>query len=75
MCRGSGRPWSTAPTNRIFHQYTLRVERRDELQAHLKSHGVGNAVYYPVPLHLQNCFRHLGTNGADSRRPSGRRQR
>jgi dTDP-4-amino-4,6-dideoxygalactose transaminase len=44
----------------IFHQYTLRVERRDELQAHLKSHGVGNAVYYPVPLHLQNCFRQLG---------------
>jgi len=44
----------------IFHQYTLRVERRDELQAHLKSHSVGNAVYYPVPLHLQNCFRHLG---------------
>jgi dTDP-4-amino-4,6-dideoxygalactose transaminase len=44
----------------IFHQYTVRVERRDELQAHLKSHGVGNAVYYPVPLHLQNCFRHLG---------------
>jgi dTDP-4-amino-4,6-dideoxygalactose transaminase len=44
----------------IFHQYTLRVERRDELQAHLKSHGIGNAVYYPVPLHLQNCFRHLG---------------
>ena len=44
----------------IFHQYTLRVERRDELQAHLKSRGVGSAVYYPVPLHLQNCFRHLG---------------
>jgi len=32
----------------IFHQYTLRVERRDDLQAHLKSKGVGNAVYYPV---------------------------
>lgn len=44
----------------IFHQYTLRVERRDELQAHLKKHGIGTAVYYPVPLHLQNCFRHLG---------------
>jgi len=44
----------------IFHQYTLRVERRDDLQAHLKSKGVGNAVYYPVPLHLQNCFSHLG---------------
>jgi dTDP-4-amino-4,6-dideoxygalactose transaminase len=44
----------------IFHQYTLRAERRDELQAHLKGKGVGNAVYYPVPLHLQNCFSHLG---------------
>lgn len=44
----------------IFHQYTLRVERRDELQAHLKGKGIGNAVYYPVPLHLQACFAHLG---------------
>lgn len=44
----------------IFHQYTLRVERRDELQAHLKAKGIGSAVYYPVPLHLQNCFSHLG---------------
>jgi len=44
----------------IFHQYTLRCERRDALQAHLKSQGIGSAVYYPVPLHLQNCFRHLG---------------
>jgi len=44
----------------IFHQYTLRVERRDELQAHLKSKGIGNAVYYPIPLHLQACFSHLG---------------
>jgi dTDP-4-amino-4,6-dideoxygalactose transaminase len=44
----------------IFHQYTLRVERRDELQAHLKAKGIGSAIYYPVPLHLQSCFRHLG---------------
>jgi dTDP-4-amino-4,6-dideoxygalactose transaminase len=44
----------------IFHQFTVRVERRDALQAHLKSKGIGTAVYYPVPLHLQNCFSHLG---------------
>ena len=53
-------PVVDAASEPIFHQYTLRVERRDELQAHLKSKGVGNAVYYPVPLHLQNCFSHLG---------------
>ncbi len=44
----------------IFHQYTLRVERRDALQAHLKAQGIGSAVYYPIPLHLQPCFAHLG---------------
>ncbi|HZH40032.1 MAG TPA: DegT/DnrJ/EryC1/StrS family aminotransferase [Gemmatimonadales bacterium] len=43
----------------IFHQYTLRVERRDGLQAHLKEKGIGHAVYYPIPLHLQPCFAHL----------------
>lgn len=52
---------ATDPSNEhIFHQYTLRVERRDELQAHLKAKGIGSAIYYPVPLHLQNCFSHLG---------------
>jgi len=44
----------------IFHQYTLRAERRDELQTHLKKEGIGHAVYYPVPLHRQPCFEHLG---------------
>jgi dTDP-4-amino-4,6-dideoxygalactose transaminase len=51
----------TAPGNEhIFHQYTLRVERRDALQAHLKAQGVGNAIYYPIPLHRQPCFADLG---------------
>ena len=44
----------------IFHQYTLRVERRDALQAHLKSKGIGTAIYYPIPLHRQACFARLG---------------
>jgi dTDP-4-amino-4,6-dideoxygalactose transaminase len=44
----------------IFNQYTLRAERRDDLQAHLKAKGIGCAVYYPVPLHLQPCFEYLG---------------
>jgi dTDP-4-amino-4,6-dideoxygalactose transaminase len=61
----AGLPQVTPPvverTNEhIFHQYTLRAERRDELQAHLKAKGIGSAVYYPVPLHLQKCFGALG---------------
>lgn len=44
----------------IFHQYTLRAERRDALQAHLKAKGIGTAIYYPVPLHRQPCFADLG---------------
>jgi len=44
----------------IFNQYTLRAQRRDELQAYLKSKGIGSAIYYPLPLHLQPCFAYLG---------------
>jgi dTDP-4-amino-4,6-dideoxygalactose transaminase len=44
----------------IFNQYTVRVERRDELQRHLNATKIGNYVYYPLPLHLQPCFSYLG---------------
>lgn len=50
-----------APANEsIFNQYTVRAERRDALQAYLKEKGIGSAIYYPLPLHLQPCFQYLG---------------
>ncbi|MEP6496004.1 MAG: DegT/DnrJ/EryC1/StrS family aminotransferase [bacterium] len=44
----------------IFNQYTVRTDRRDELQSFLKKREVGSAIYYPLPLHLQPCFAYLG---------------
>ena len=44
----------------IFHQYTVRVPRRDALLEHLRQQGIGCAVYYPLGLHLQPCFSYLG---------------
>jgi dTDP-4-amino-4,6-dideoxygalactose transaminase len=44
----------------VYNQYTLRCEKRDALKDHLASLGIGAAVYYSVPLHMQKCFRSLG---------------
>jgi len=49
----------------IYNQYTLRVKDRDGLMKHLKDQGVGAAVYYPLPLHLQECFKDLGHKAGD----------
>jgi dTDP-4-amino-4,6-dideoxygalactose transaminase len=53
-------PASDPANDHIFHQYTIRVPQRDELQAHLKARGIGHAIYYPLALHLQPCFAFLG---------------
>jgi dTDP-4-amino-4,6-dideoxygalactose transaminase len=44
----------------IFNQYIIRTTRRDELQAALQGNGVSTEIYYPVPMHLQECFSSLG---------------
>jgi dTDP-4-amino-4,6-dideoxygalactose transaminase len=58
-------PLHAESRDHIFNQFTLRVERRDELKSHLDECGIGNSVYYPVALHLQECFRDLGYGEGD----------
>jgi dTDP-4-amino-4,6-dideoxygalactose transaminase len=58
-------PEVIVPTTRpgsfhVYNQYTIRARRRDELRAALEAKGIGSGVYYPLPLHLQECFRPLG---------------
>jgi dTDP-4-amino-4,6-dideoxygalactose transaminase len=44
----------------VYHQYTLRVNRRDELVEALRERGIGTGVYYPIPVHRQRPFEELG---------------
>jgi dTDP-4-amino-4,6-dideoxygalactose transaminase len=43
----------------IYHQYTIRVKERDKLKEYLRQKGVGTAIYCPLPLHLQECYKYL----------------
>ena len=58
-------PTETDGNTMIYNQYTLRTNKRDEFMTHLNNHKIGNAIYYPLPLHLQKCFDYLGYKAGD----------
>ena len=58
-------PAVTPGNESAWHLYTVRSSRRDELKKHLDAHGIGNAVHYPMPLHLQKAYAHLGHQPGD----------
>ncbi len=53
-------PWRVPDTRSAWAQYTLKVERRDELAAHLKDRGIPSMIYYPMPMHFQPAYKDYG---------------
>ncbi len=62
---GISLPFTQHANRHIFNQYVIGVQGRDKLREFLQTHGIGSDIYYPLPLHLQECYQHLGYREGD----------
>jgi dTDP-4-amino-4,6-dideoxygalactose transaminase len=62
---GVGVPTEAAYAWHVYHVYAIRANRRDALMGKLVEQGIGCGIHYPVPLHLQEAYRHLGYRNGD----------
>jgi dTDP-4-amino-4,6-dideoxygalactose transaminase len=58
-------PVEASWTKGVYHLYVVRVQEREALQAHLAEAGIGSGIHYPIPLHLQKAYQHLGYKKGD----------
>jgi dTDP-4-amino-4,6-dideoxygalactose transaminase len=65
LCDAVRTPQIDAGNVSVYNQYVIRVEKRDELQQYLNDKGVGTGIYYPLSLHMQECFAELGGKEGD----------
>jgi dTDP-4-amino-4,6-dideoxygalactose transaminase len=58
-------PYEPEHVRAVYHLFVVRLQKRDALREHLKGRGISTGIHYPIPLHLQPAYRHLGYQEGD----------